>query len=119
LADRGQIDEAERHLAAHLTLCPKSIEGLLLSGQFALHRGEPDRAVQALRSLLFLAPEHHLGRYWYVVALEHAGDSRAASEQRRELQRTLTSRSDRATPPSEELEEAIREMIRGAHGDKT
>lgn len=113
LADRGQLDEAERRLAAYVVMHPRCTDGLLLRGQLALHRGEPSLAVQALRSLLFLEPEHHLGRYWYVVALERAGQSRAAAEHLRVLQRAWTSSDDSATPMSAELKEAIRELAKG------
>jgi chemotaxis protein methyltransferase CheR len=112
LADRGQLEEAERRLAAYLSMHPRCIDGLLLRGQLALHRGEPRLSVQALRSLLFLAPDCHLGRYWYVVALERAGDSRAATEQLRELRRAETSSDKNVSPMSAELREAIRELAK-------
>ncbi|MDI3289956.1 hypothetical protein, partial [Polyangium sp. 15x6] len=63
--------------------------GYMIRAQLSLERGEPEPAVEDLRRTLFMRPEHRLARYWYVVALQRAGQVGQAITQGRALEALL------------------------------
>ena len=84
------------HPAAVLTVVAALLEqpstapiGYMIRAQLSLERGKSEAAVEDLRRTLFLRPEHRLARYWYVVALQKAGQVGHAITQGRALEALL------------------------------
>jgi chemotaxis protein methyltransferase CheR len=89
LGGRGQIAEALELTHAALHADPHDTRAYLVRAQLYLASGSPPAAIQDLRRALFLAPGLRLARYWYMVALQVAGQSERALGQLYELERQL------------------------------
>ena len=57
----------------------------LASVQSRIEDGKALEAVEALRATLYLAPDDHLARYWYCIALRAANSNAKALQQARIL----------------------------------
>ena len=90
LGNGGRIGEALEHVETLLEDDPTCAEGYLLRAQLHLAEKHVDRAMEDLRRVLFIAPEHRIGRYWYAVVLQRLGRTAQVLGQLRELERQLT-----------------------------
>ena len=99
-ADADRVNDALELAARLVDVDPAGSEGYLLRGQLHLSVLRPGAAVEDLRRAVFVAPENALARYWYVLALWRAGESRQALAQNRELEDLLD-----GLPAQELLEE--------------
>ena len=89
LADLGQPAAVLAVVTALLGRPSTEPIGYMIRAQLSLERGEPGAAVEDLRRTLFSRPEHRLARYWYVVALQRAGQAAQAITQGRALEALL------------------------------
>lgn len=89
LADRGDLVAALTAATALVKQHPTASAGYMIRAQVALAGGRAEAAIDDLRRALFLEPEYRLARYWYVIALQEAGQIRQAVQQSRALERIL------------------------------
>jgi chemotaxis protein methyltransferase CheR len=102
LGGRGQIAEALELAHAALSTDAHDTRAYLVRAQLYLASGSPSAAIEDLRRALFLAPGLRLARYWYMVALQVAGQSERALGQLYELDRQLG-----GVPEEELLEDGV------------
>jgi chemotaxis protein methyltransferase CheR len=90
LADRGDLVTALTAATALVNEHPTAPSGYVVRAYVALAGGRAEAAVDDLRRTLFLEPEYRLARYWYIVALQEAGQIQRAVQQSRALERLLS-----------------------------
>jgi len=86
MGDRTAINAIVTNLFARASTTPTAY---LIRAHVSLDSGQPEAAVEDLRRVLFLRPEHRLARYWYVLALQAGGQLARAVAQGRELETIL------------------------------
>ncbi|MCC6558164.1 MAG: methyltransferase domain-containing protein [Polyangiaceae bacterium] len=89
LGDRGDLEGALAAATSFVERHPTAATGYWARARIAMGAGNAEAAVDDLRRMLFLRPEHRLARYWYVLALWAAGRVRQAIEQARVLEGLL------------------------------
>lgn len=95
IADMGDLASVHATIASLCAQSSTAPTGYLIRAHLSLDSGQPDAAVEDLRRVLFLRPEHRLARYWYVLALQAAGQITQAMTQGRQLKMALAqSRGD-------------------------
>ena len=97
LGNTGRLDEALGLVETLVGSDPTSAKAFLLRAQLHLAGSRSDRAMDDLRRVLFLEPEHRLARYWYAVVLRGMGRTGPALAQLRELERRLGGTDGAAT----------------------
>ncbi len=86
---RGDLEGALAAATSFVERHPTAATGYWARARIAMGAGNAEAAVDDLRRMLFLRPEHRLARYWYVLALWAAGRVRQAIEQARVLEGLL------------------------------
>jgi chemotaxis protein methyltransferase CheR len=105
LGDRGELERALNASNRVVEEDPSAPAGLVLRAQIHLAAGRAELAIDDLRRALFLAPDHWLTRYWYVVALRSADRADRAEGHIRDLLRELGARAE-----TELLEDGITQV---------
>lgn len=108
LADAGRVDEALALLERGEGSSMDDVARHLLRGQVCLGAGRVPGARDELRRVLYLKPEHLLGRYWLALTMARAGEAPGALAHLRELERQLRSRGDVDT--LEDGQSTVREL---------
>jgi tetratricopeptide (TPR) repeat protein len=96
LAAERREEEALKAATRLTEARPRDKAPLFLRAQLLLAGGRTSEAITDLRGVVFLAPDDHIGRYWYAMVLAEAGQLAAALGQLRRLLSEL----EKLPPPS-------------------